>query len=89
MSKVIKYNLTYLGTIELDEDDENLTDGQIMSLIAEAAYDTCRAEIEYANDVEYEIEGEEDKDWLEKQAEIAEYERIASINPYIFTEDEV
>ena len=54
MSKVIKYNLTYLGTIEL-EDDENLTDGQIMSLIAEAAYDTCRAEIEYANDVEYEI----------------------------------
>ena len=87
MSKVIKYNLTYLGTIELDEDDENLTDGQIMSLIAEAAYDTCRAEIEYANDVEYEIEGEEDKDWLEKQAEIAEYERIASINPYIFTED--
>ena len=88
MSKVIKYSLTYLGTIEL-EDDENLTDGQIMSLIAEAAYDTCRAEIEYANDVEYEIEGEEDKNWLEKQADIAEYERIASINPYIFTEDEV
>ena len=88
MSKVIKYNLTYLGTIEL-EDDENLTDGQIMSLIAEAAYDNCRAEIEYANDIAYEIEGEEDKDWLEKQAEIAEYERIASINPYIFTEDEV
>ena len=87
MSKVIKYNLTYLGTIELDEDDENLTDGQIMSLIAEAAYDTCRAEIEYANDVEYEIEGEEDKNWLEKQADIAEYERIADINPYIFTED--
>ena len=87
MSKVIKYSLTYLGTIELDEEDENLTDGQIMSLIAEAAYDTCRAEIEYANDIEYEIEGEEDKDWLEKQAEIAEYERIADINPYIFTED--
>ena len=54
MAKVIRYNLTYLGTIEL-EDDENLTDGQIMSLIAEAAYDTCRAEIECANDVEYEI----------------------------------
>lgn len=83
MSKVIKYNLTYLGTIEL-EDDENLTDGQIMSLIAEAAYDTCRAEIEYANDVEYEIE---DEDWLEEQAEIAEYERIARNNPYIFKED--
>ena len=88
MSKVIKYNLTYLGTIEL-EDDENLTDGQIMSLIAEAAYDTCRAEIEYANDVEYEIEGEEDEDWLEEQAEIAEYERIARNNPYIFKEDEI
>ena len=55
MSKVIKYNLTYLGTIELDEEDENLTDDQIMSLIAETAYDTCRAEIEYANDVEYEV----------------------------------
>lgn len=54
MSKVIKYNLTYLGIIEL-EDDENLTDAQIMSLIAEAAYDTCRAEIEYANDIEYEV----------------------------------
>ena len=37
------------------EDDENLTDSQIMSLIAEAAYDTCRAEIEYANDIEYEV----------------------------------
>lgn len=54
MSKVIKYNLTYLGIIEL-EDDENLTDGQIMYLIAEAAYDTCRAKIEYANDIEYEV----------------------------------
>ena len=54
MSKVIRYDLTYLGTIEL-EDDEELTDDQIMSLIAEAAYDTCRAEIEYANDIEYEI----------------------------------
>lgn len=30
-----------------------------------------------------------DKDWLEKQAEIAEYERIAENNPYIFTEDRV
>lgn len=27
-----------------------------------------------------------DKDWLEKQAEIAEYERIADTNPYIFWE---
>ena len=54
MAKVVRYSLTYIGTIEL-EDNENLTDGQIMSLIAEAAYDTCGAEIEYANDVEYEI----------------------------------
>ena len=54
MAKVIKYNLTFLGTIELD-DNEDLTDAQVISLIAEAAYDTCRAEIEYANDVEYEI----------------------------------
>ena len=30
-----------------------------------------------------------DKDWLEKQAELAEYERIADTNPYIFKEDEV
>ena len=30
-----------------------------------------------------------DKDWLEKQAELAEYERVADTNPYIFTEDEV
>ena len=30
-----------------------------------------------------------DKDWFEKQAEIAEYERIADTNPYIFTEDEI
>ena len=54
MAKIIRYDLTYIGTIEL-EDDENLTDSQIMSLIAEAAYDTCRAEIEYANDIEYEV----------------------------------
>lgn len=54
MAKEIKYSLTYIGTIEL-EDDENLADGQIMSLIAEAAYDTCRADISYANDIEYEV----------------------------------
>ena len=30
-----------------------------------------------------------DKDWLEKQAKLAEYERIADTNPYIFKEDEV
>ena len=54
MAKIIRYSLTYLGAIEL-EDDENLTNNQIMSLIAEAAYSNCRAEIDYANDIEYEI----------------------------------
>ena len=39
MSKVIKYNLTFLGTIELADEDENLTDAQIISLITEDAYD--------------------------------------------------
>lgn len=57
MSKVIRYNLTYLGTIEL-EDDENLTDGQIMSLIAEDAYDNYSLDIGYANDVDYSVEEE-------------------------------
>ena len=57
MAKIIRYSLTYLGAIEL-EDDENLNDDQIMSLIAEAAYSDCRAEIDYANDIEYEIEEE-------------------------------
>lgn len=54
MAKIIRYSLTYLGAIEL-EDDENLNNNQIMSLIAEAAYSDCRAEIDYANDIEYEI----------------------------------
>ena len=30
-----------------------------------------------------------DKDWFEKQAEIAEYEKIADTNSYIFKEDRV
>ena len=54
MAKIIRYSLTYLESIEL-EDDENLNNNQIMSLIAEAAYSDCRAEIDYANDIEYEI----------------------------------
>ena len=56
MPKVIRYSLTYLGTIELAEHEENLTDAQIQELIAEHAYDYHRAEVEYANDVEYEVE---------------------------------
>ena len=30
-----------------------------------------------------------DENWLEEQAEIAEYKRIAYTNPYIFTEDRI
>ena len=51
---MIQYTLTYLGMIEID-DDEKLNDSQIMELIAEDAYDNKRAEIEFANDVEYEV----------------------------------
>lgn len=72
MSRLLRYNLTYLGTIEL-EDDEELNDGQILSLIADDAYDNYNAEIEYANDIDYSIDD---------KAEIAEYERIAEVNPY-------
>ena len=85
MTKILRYNVTFLGTIELDDND-NLNHQQIMDIIADD-FNQWGSDIGYANDVEYEIEGEEDKDWLEKQAEIAEYERIADINPYIFTED--
>ena len=57
MSKVIRYNLTYLGTIEL-EDDEILTDAQVISLITDDAYDNYGLEIGYANDVDYSVEEE-------------------------------
>lgn len=57
MSKVIKYDLTFLGTIELD-DDEELTDAQIISLITEDAYDNYSLDIGYANDVDYSVEEE-------------------------------
>lgn len=85
MTKILRYNVTFLGTIELDDNDSP-NHQQIMDIIADD-FNQWGSDIGYANDVEYEIEGEEDKDWLEKQAEIAEYERIAGINPYIFTED--
>lgn len=56
MAKVIRYSVTYLGTIELAEHEENLTDSQIQELIAEDLYDNYNSELEYANDVEYEVE---------------------------------
>lgn len=56
MAKAIRYSVTYLGTIELDEHEENLTNSQIQELIAEDLYDNYNSELEYANDVEYEVE---------------------------------
>ena len=87
MAKAIRYSVTFLGTIELDDND-NPNHQQVMDMIADD-FNQWGGDIGYANDVEYEIEGEEDEDWLEKQAEIAEYERIADTNPYIFTEDKI
>ena len=87
MAKAIRYSVTFLGTIELDDND-NPNHQQVMDMIADD-FNQWGSDIGYANDVEYEIEGEEDEDWLEKQAEIAEYERIADTNPYIFTEDKI
>lgn len=58
MSKIIRYNLTFLGTIELADEDENLTDAQIISLITEDAYDNYGLDIGYANDVDYSVEEE-------------------------------
>ena len=58
MSKIIRYNVTFLGTIELDDCEENLTESQIKELIAQDLYDNCDSEIEYANDVDYSVEEE-------------------------------
>ena len=58
MSKIIRYNVTFLGTIELDDCEENLTESQIKELIAEDLYDNHNSEIEYANDVDYDVEEE-------------------------------
>ena len=54
MAKVLRYNLTFLGTIELDDND-NPTEQQIMDMIADE-YFQCGGNIEFANDVEYEVE---------------------------------
>ena len=57
MAKVIKYNVTFLGTIELDEND-NPNHQQVMDLIADD-FNQWVGDIGYANDVDYEIEGED------------------------------
>ena len=85
MSKVIRYSVTFLGTIELDDND-NPNYQQVMDMIADD-FNQYSTDIGYANDVEYEIEGgEEDEEEIDRQAEIAEYQRIADTNPYIFWE---
>ena len=55
MAKVLRYSATFLGTIDLD-DDEELTESQKLELIAEHFHDENFGEIEYANDIEYEVE---------------------------------
>lgn len=54
MAKVLRYSATFLGTIELD-DDEELTEIQQLELIADHFHDETYGEIEYANDLEYHI----------------------------------
>ena len=84
MSKIIRYSVTFLGTIELDDND-NPNYQQAMDMIADD-FNQYGTDISYANDVEYEIEGDEDEEEIDRQAEIAEYQRIADVNPYIFWE---
>ena len=84
MAKTIRYDVTFLGTIELDDND-SLNHQQIMDMIADD-FNQYGTDIGYANDVEYEIEGDEDEEEIDRQAEIAEYQRIADVNPYIFWE---
>lgn len=54
MAKVIRYNLSFLGVIELDEND-NPTEQQIMEMIADD-YFQYGGLIEYVNDVDYDVE---------------------------------
>jgi hypothetical protein len=82
MSKIIRYSVTFLGTIELDDND-NPNYQQAMDMIADD-FNQYGVDIGYANDVEYEIEGDEEE--IERQAEIAEYQRIADVDSYIFWE---
>lgn len=53
MSKVLRYSVTSLGVIEICG-EENLTEQQIMGLIADD-FNQWGGDIDYANDIEYEI----------------------------------
>lgn len=55
MAKILRYSATFLGTIWLD-DDEELTESQKLELIAEHFHDENFGEIEYANDIEFDVE---------------------------------
>lgn len=55
MAKVLRYTVTFLGTIELDDND-NPNYQQAMDMIADD-FNQYSTDIGYANDVEYEIEG--------------------------------
>ena len=55
MAKLLRYSATFLGTIWLD-DDEELTESQQLELIAEHFHDESCGEIEYANDIEFNVE---------------------------------
>ena len=55
MAKTIRYSVTFLGTIELDDND-NPNYQQAMDMIADD-FNQYGYDIGYANDVEYEIEG--------------------------------
>ena len=54
MAKIIKYSVTFLGTIELDEND-NPNYQQTMDMITDD-FNQYGVDIGYANDVEYEVE---------------------------------
>lgn len=54
MAKVIRYNLSFLGTIELDENDDP-TEQQILDMIADDYYQ-YGGKIEYVNDIDYDVE---------------------------------
>ena len=55
--KVIRYNLSFLGTIELSDFDENLTDSQIKELIADDFWDMSGGgNMESANDIDFDVE---------------------------------
>ena len=56
LAKVIKYNITFLGVIELDEND-NPNHQQVMDLIADD-FNQWGGDIGYANDVDYSVEEE-------------------------------